>query len=35
MRDEFVEHDLDTLTEADLYLAYSSKYLSAGDIGNR
>jgi hypothetical protein len=35
MSDEFVEHDLDTPTEADLDSAYGSKYLSAGDIGTR
>lgn len=35
MSDEFVEHDLDTPTEADLDQAYGSKFLSAADIGNR
>jgi hypothetical protein len=35
MADEFTEHDLDTPTEADLDLAYGSKYLSSGDIGDR
>ena len=35
MADEFLDHDLDTPTEADLDLAYGSKYLSAPDIGTR
>jgi hypothetical protein len=35
MTDEFRDHDLDTPTEADLDLAYGSKYLSSGDIGDR
>src|SRR5262245_43250540 len=35
MSDEFLEHDLDTPTEADLDQLYGSKYLSASDIGNR
>jgi hypothetical protein len=32
---EFIEHDLETPTEADLDLAYGSQYLSANDIGDR
>src|SRR5664280_2846710 len=35
MADDFIEHDLDTPTEADLDLAYGSQYLSAKDIGDR
>ena len=35
MTDEFLEHDLDTPTEADLDLAYGSKYLGAIDLGDR
>ena len=35
MSDEYIEHDLDTPTEADLDQAYGSKYLSAADIGDR
>ena len=35
MADDFLEHDLDTPTEADLDLAYGSQYLSATDIGDR
>jgi len=35
MADDFIEHDLDTPTEADLDLAYGSQYLSATDIGDR
>jgi hypothetical protein len=32
---EFLDHDLETPTEADLDLAYGSKYLSSADIGDR
>jgi hypothetical protein len=35
MADEFLDHDLDTPTEADLDLAYGSKYLSASDVGDK
>jgi hypothetical protein len=35
MSDEFLEHDLDTPTEADLDQIYGSKFLSANDIGTR
>ena len=35
MSDDFTEQDLDTPTEADLDLAYGSKYLSANDVGDR
>lgn len=35
MADEFLEHDLDTPTEADLDAAYGSKFLSAVDLGDR
>src|SRR5262249_49107869 len=35
MADDYSEHDLDTPTEADLDLAYGSKFLSAPDIGTR
>ena len=35
MHNDFVEHDLETPTEADLDQAYGSKYLSATDVGNR
>jgi hypothetical protein len=35
MASEFVEHDFDTPTESDLDQAYGSKFLSAGDVGNR
>jgi hypothetical protein len=35
MADEFLDHDLDTPTEADLDLAYGSQYLSSTDIGDR
>jgi hypothetical protein len=35
MADDFVDHDLDTPTEADLNQVYGSKFLSAADVGNR
>jgi hypothetical protein len=35
MSDEFHDTDLDTPTEADLDLAYGSKYLGTIDLGNR
>jgi hypothetical protein len=35
MSDEFLEHELDTPTEADLDQVYGSKFLSANDIGTR
>ena len=35
MADDFVEHDLDTPTEADLNQLYGSRFLSAADVGNR
>ena len=35
MSDEFIEHDLDTPTEADLDTLYGSKFLSTGDLGDR
>ena len=35
MSDDFTEQDLDTPTEADLDLAYGSKYLSVNDVGDR
>jgi hypothetical protein len=35
MGDEFSDYDLDTPTEADLDLAYGSKYLGTVDLGNR
>ena len=35
MADEFLDRDLDTPTEADLDLAYGSKFLSTTDIGTR
>jgi hypothetical protein len=35
MADNFLEHDIDTPTEADLDQAYGSKFLSAADVGDR
>jgi hypothetical protein len=35
MKEEFLDHDPDTPTEADLDAAYGSKYLSSGDIGDK
>jgi hypothetical protein len=35
MAEEFLEHDLETPTEADLDSAYGSQYLSTTDIGDR
>jgi hypothetical protein len=32
---DFIEHDLDTPTEADLDSAYGTKFLSAADVGDR
>ena len=35
MADDFLDHDTDTPTEADLDQAYGSKFLSAADVGDR
>ena len=35
MADEFVEHDLETPTEADLDEAYGSRFLGVVDVGNK
>ena len=35
MGDDFLDTDLDTPTEADLDLAYGSKYLGTADVGSR